>query len=340
MKFINRTKEMADLKAYFTQEPNALLFVYGPKSSGKSTLLQKMVTELPHDQFTINFMNLREVLIYDFRTFLESFFPKTLYGKVKDVADGVTFNIGFFGLDVDDEKLAKHNPFKVMGEKLRSAHARGTQPILIVDEIQLLKNIYVNSTRYLLDELFNLFVSLTKTAHVAHVVLATSDSYFIEDLYHNVKLAQAAKFYCVDHFSHERVREWLSAEQWTEAEIETLWNSLEGSPWEIQEVLLQRQQGKSVEEACQSFINAKYAQIADYLFRLEADKESVFYQVLEDIIHTGYCRLADITDKTTGRALLKEMVAQDFWFYRVEEQTIVANAKSYVWAFKKLINHT
>ena len=73
MKFINRTKEMADLKAYFTQEPNALLFVYGPKSSGKSTLLQKMVTELPHDQFTINFMNLREVLIYDFRTFLSKF---------------------------------------------------------------------------------------------------------------------------------------------------------------------------------------------------------------------------------------------------------------------------
>jgi len=70
MKFINRQTEIAFLSKYFVSEPNSLLFVYGPKSSGKSVLLTKVVNELDQETFTINFMNLREVLIYDFKTFL------------------------------------------------------------------------------------------------------------------------------------------------------------------------------------------------------------------------------------------------------------------------------
>jgi len=35
MKFVNRQAEISYLFHYFTSEPNALLFVYGPKSSGK-----------------------------------------------------------------------------------------------------------------------------------------------------------------------------------------------------------------------------------------------------------------------------------------------------------------
>ncbi len=41
MKFWDREKEKEELKAYLKSEPNAILFVYGPKSSGKSTLLKK-----------------------------------------------------------------------------------------------------------------------------------------------------------------------------------------------------------------------------------------------------------------------------------------------------------
>ncbi|MCD6363040.1 MAG: ATP-binding protein, partial [Synergistetes bacterium] len=38
MKFWNREKEIKWLKKYLQTEPNAILFIYGPKSSGKSTL--------------------------------------------------------------------------------------------------------------------------------------------------------------------------------------------------------------------------------------------------------------------------------------------------------------
>jgi uncharacterized protein len=339
MKFVNRVQEMQDLRGYFAQEPNALLFVYGPKSSGKSALLQKLVAELPPDRFVVNFMNLREVLIYDFNTFLDTFFPKTLYGKVKDVADGVTFNIGFFGLNVEDEKLVKQNPFKVMGDKLRAACARGKQPVIVLDEIQILKNIYVNSTRYLLDELFNLFVSLTKTGNVAHVVVATSDSYFIEELYNHAKLKKTMELYLIDHLSRAAVADWLAEEGLSASESELVWQHLGGCPWEIQQLLKGRGRYDTLEEACAFFVHDEYGKLVDYVFNMEPRKEKMLRTVIEKIVKDGDCHITDLPEKAAGAELLKEMVAHDFWFYRIDQQRILANSQSLYRAFEKLVGN-
>ena len=43
MKFWDREKERKWLKHYLLTEPNAILFVYGPKSSGKTTLPMKVI---------------------------------------------------------------------------------------------------------------------------------------------------------------------------------------------------------------------------------------------------------------------------------------------------------
>ncbi|MBI4648337.1 MAG: ATP-binding protein, partial [Bacteroidia bacterium] len=107
MKFIDRKPEIKYLKNHFESEPNALLFLYGPKSSGKSTLLSQAINKIDTKKYVINFLDLREVLIYDFNSFLDTFFPKSLYGKVKDIADGITLNIGFFGINVGDDKILK-----------------------------------------------------------------------------------------------------------------------------------------------------------------------------------------------------------------------------------------
>jgi len=58
MKFVNRQAEIAYLFHYFTSEPNALLFVYGPKSSGKTTLLNQVIMQLEENQYVINFLDL------------------------------------------------------------------------------------------------------------------------------------------------------------------------------------------------------------------------------------------------------------------------------------------
>jgi AAA+ ATPase superfamily predicted ATPase len=61
-----------------------------------------------------------------------------------------------------------------------------------IDELQKLKNIYFNGDgkgdKSLLNELFNLFVHLTKVRHLCHVICLTSNTLFIEEIYRNSKV--------------------------------------------------------------------------------------------------------------------------------------------------------
>ena len=38
------------------------------------------------------------------------------------------------------------------------------------------------------------------------------------------------------------------------------------------------------------------------------------------------------------KELIKMMVAHDIWFYKADEQKILANSQSIYWAFDKLVN--
>ena len=62
------------MKHYLQTEPNAILFVYGPKSSGKTTLLMKVVEDLPKEKFIYYWFDLREKLIVGYESVVELFF--------------------------------------------------------------------------------------------------------------------------------------------------------------------------------------------------------------------------------------------------------------------------
>jgi AAA+ ATPase superfamily predicted ATPase len=338
VKFVNREKEIKYLNDHFESEPNSLLFLYGPKSSGKSTLLSKVVEELDNRNYAVNYLDLRGILIYDFNSFLDIFFPKTLYGKVKDIAEGVTINTGFFGISVDDEKMLKQNAFKIMEDKLKSAMEKGKNPVIVIDEIQLLRNIALNGERYLIDELFNLFVRLTKVIHVAHIVLSTSDSYYLNEIYNSSRLQKTSQFLFVDHFSRDEVEQWLLEESFTQSEIDTVWHYIGGCPWEISELIIQKSQGKSVEKVALDFVNDEYSKIREYRnILIEKELHEKFDRIIEVIVEKGYYLRNEQEDVKQVNALLKEMLAHDFWFYKTDEQKIIANSKSIWWAFEKLI---
>ena len=50
MSYWNRVKETTDLVKHINDVPNSILFVYGPKSSGKSTTMMKIISESPKDK--------------------------------------------------------------------------------------------------------------------------------------------------------------------------------------------------------------------------------------------------------------------------------------------------
>ena len=325
--FINREQDMRYLRQWLESEPDALLFVYGPKSSGKSTLMMKVVEALDEKCYAVNYMNLRGVLIYDFESFLQTFFQKTPQGQVREILSGLTLNIGFFNVSVDDEALLGKNAFKVMEDQLRKAVKKGLRPVIVLDEIQLLKNIELNGKRHLLDELFNLFIRLTKETHLAHVILLTSDSYYIEEIYNHAKLSKTTEFYLLDHLPRSDTEAWLHAEGWDEDQIQTLWEHIGGSPWEIGRILEHVKNGKSVEQACQDRVNDQYGKLKEFHRKRLTDEQ----RLLADRVHKTLLRekLADANAFGTEiDPLIAKMVAHDFWFYIADRQEIVANSES------------
>ncbi|MDQ7023173.1 MAG: ATP-binding protein [Candidatus Gracilibacteria bacterium] len=122
---------------------------------------------------------------------------------MKEIVSGVKFNFGFFGWDLDDEKMFKSNIFGVMLEKLKKAKEKGIQPVIILDEFQYLKNIFFDKENnlFLIEELFKFFISITKQYNLAHVVCLTSDSYYMEELYSDTKLSNTSDFYLMEHLS-------------------------------------------------------------------------------------------------------------------------------------------
>jgi hypothetical protein len=334
LKFINRQKEQSDLRIHLSEEPNAILFLYGPKSCGKTALLKKVINALDPNAYAVNYLDLREVIIYDFKTFLNVFFPQSLRGKVKDILSGVTFNMGFFGVDVEEESLLKENAFKLMVDKLAAVRKRGVQPVIVIDEIQLLRPIYLNGERYLIDELFNLFIALTKVNHLAHVICATSDSYFIEELYGNAKLSKTCNFYKVDHLSHTDVMDWLTnQEKLSSEDTRYIWDRLGGSPWEIWQVLTSRANGLSLEESVEIRLQDMTSRTIEFFRRLNPDEQVLFETVSKAIAEEGVYK-RDYKDSLNP--LLQKTIAQDLWFFDPFPQCVMANSESLRWAFRRM----
>ncbi len=77
MKFYDREKELNYLKTYCQLEPNSILFVYGHKSSGKSTVMRRVIKELENSNIVFFYYNLRKYATPTKDEFLRVFFEKS-----------------------------------------------------------------------------------------------------------------------------------------------------------------------------------------------------------------------------------------------------------------------
>ncbi len=248
--FINRQEEMAYLKSWMAERPKQILFFYGPKSSGKTTLIYKYVERHLADEqkFSVKLFNLRKVLIVNYEDFLQRFFQ--LEEPVsKDTRMMREYSVKVFKLTMETQKKIRArelDPFDVMEAELKALNARGIKPVLIVDELQALDFIYFNGQRELIKELLNFFVAMTKESHLCHILLSSSDGYFIEKLYNDSKLRKTAKLFEVDYLPKEDIVYWLTHLEkescirdyvLSTSQIEMIWEHLGGSIWEISALL-------------------------------------------------------------------------------------------------------
>ena len=211
--FINRKTELQALRDWIAELPHNLLFIYGPKSSGKTTLLMEFVRNNLNDaNYDIKHFNLRELLITSYKDFIRSFF-RIDYDKSKgDVKEVRSYSLPFFRLSVEVLKGMEStdlDALAVMKIELQKSAAQGRRPVIIIDELQALEGIYMNGQRELLKELFNFFVAISKESHLCHVIIASSDGYFIERIYNDSKLKKTSKFLSVDYLNEDDIYFWL-----------------------------------------------------------------------------------------------------------------------------------
>jgi len=251
--FINREEELAFLKGRLNERPESILFIHGPKSSGKTTLLYKFLEQTQKEQkLDVKFLDLRKTFTIVYEDFLKAFFQVETKGEKKEkLASNI--NIGFFKIDASVERkiLEKRaDPFKVMETEFLDLTRKGIKPVLIIDELQALDKVYLDNDkdRQLITALFNFFVAMTKQSHLAHILIASSDGYFLNTIYNDSKLKKCSDFYKVDYLPKKDVMEWLlNLDKYSRIkdytlnreDAEKIWDVLGGSMWEIQHILSQ-----------------------------------------------------------------------------------------------------
>jgi len=248
--FINRKKELKFLSDRIHEEPNEILFIYGPKSSGKTTLLMKFIELYLNDKhYNLKHFNLREVLIANYIDFIQAFFEVDYSKSSQEIKQRADYSLKVFKLSKEIKQSLENkilDPFVVMKKELQKIVKKGKRPIIIIDELQALEDIYMNGQRELLKELFNFFVAMTKESHLCHVIIASSDGYFMKRIYEDSKLSKTSDFFAVEYLNEEDTKYWLrhldsesgiQKLQLSDSQIELIWKFIGGSMWEISNLL-------------------------------------------------------------------------------------------------------
>jgi len=351
--FINRISEQKYINDYLTDTPSSILFIYWPKSTWKTTLIKKVLNNLDHSIYDIQYINMREILLTSFTDFKNLFFPKDLMWKWKILPKKFSINskipmwweFGFLW-DKEDENVLERDVFQLMIRKITQLNEKWIKPVIILDEFQYLKNIIIEKDIRswekkdieLVEELFKFFISITKQNNQAYVVCLTSDSYYIEELYHHAKLKNTSKYYLVDHLEKKDIEKWLWEDEKLNKEIvEYFWENLWGSVWEIWQGLMDYKNTLDYKTWVEKLIKDEYAKIFDLLkFKkiFTEEEKTVFKEISLKIAKNWYYITIDWD--WVDFDLIKKLVDIDIWFYNAVEQKITANSQTVRKAFEKM----
>ena len=349
--FINRQKELTDLRLFIDKRPAEILFIHGPKSSGKTTLLYKFFEQIQNEQkLNVKFLDLRKTFTNVYDDFLKTFFQVEKKGEKKETLSS-NINIGVFKIDASVEKkiLEKRaDPFKVMEAELLNLTQQGIKPVLILDELQALDKIYLDNDkeRQLITALFNFFVAMTKQAHLAHIIIASSDGYFLNTVYNDSKLKKCSEFFKVDYLKKEDVMEWLlNLEKYSkikdytlsETDAEKIWDTVGGSMWEIQAILTGLFENP-IDDVLRLY-KKKIKGMIEFNIGTDMRKEKILEVFLEketahvkDFLH---CQIP----ANELESLLQDMVRNNILYFDPTEAVYYPQGKSYYWGIRLYFGH-
>lgn len=331
--FINRKQELAFLHDRIAKRPNEILFLCGPKSSGKTTLLYKFIEEIQQEKikkYDVKHFNLREMMVVNYSDFVRTFFlTDRSHGQAVEtkIAQSLAVNLHFFNISSETENLIREqrvDPFHIMKEELQKLAAKNIRPIIIVDELQALEGIYMNGQRELLKEVFNFFVAMTKESHLCHIIIASSDGYFLQRIYDDSKLKKTSSFFEVDYLTKEDTVCWLNNLEkesaikeyvLSEKQIEMIWDFWGGSCWEVNSFLgdlqYEARDGKIADDVIARLLEQqKQNKLGLFEFYVTKEKQSQLFFAIDKLVQKSpkfkAANLFPLLDKFYTKDELKE----------------------------------
>ncbi|WP_456472728.1 ATP-binding protein [Methanocaldococcus sp.] len=270
--------------------------------------------------------------------FLTIFFEKS---DKKYIPNKLEINLKIFKLGIEENFNFK-NPslndvFAKINESINAVIEEGKKPVLVIDELQKLKNIYFNGNnkegKSLLNELFNLFVHLTKVRHLCHVICLTSDTLFIEEIYQSSTLENASKYYLIDWLSKEDIKKILKEEEFSKDEIDYCINYL-SLPYEISDLIENKKLGLSVEETIRQWINVEKDRIK-YVIRNNLNYKDEIINILSLFKDSPTLKNDDLDDELFGT--VKLLINNEILFYDVVNGIIKPTSIKKWYAIRELI---
>jgi AAA+ ATPase superfamily predicted ATPase len=195
--------------------------------------------------------------------------------------------------------------------------------------------------RQVIIELFNFFVAMTKESHLAHIIIASSDGYFLNTVYTDSRLKQSSKFYKVDFLPKEDVMEWLlNLEKYskikdyslTEEDAEKIWDTVGGSMWEIQDILDNLFE-KPIDNVL-TLHKKKMKGIISYYIGADDKKE----KILGLFLKKDRADIRDFVKEGLGKDevenLLRDAVRNNILYFDPVDALYYPQARSYQWGIK------
>ncbi len=279
MRFYNRKKEINEIKAILSEEPNFVYFVYGPINSGKTTLLTRVFEELP-ENYVVFYFNFRGFNIQEVGDLIRVLF-EVEYGKGKEAVKEILKEFLKKGKKVIEEPVGIPIPeklfdylfgkekksedvFRYLEQLFREVVRNKKRPVFVLDELQSIKEVLNTAGRPLIYELFNFMVRLTKETHLCHCFCATSDCLFIEDVYSNARLEGRAEYILVDDLDKERAFEVY--EEFGFEDKELVWDYIGGKFSDMIKLFERKKRGEGEREALLKMFKDERARL-EILFR-------------------------------------------------------------------------
>ncbi len=344
--FINREEEIAFLKDWINYIPKEILWIYGPKSTGKTSLIEYVIEkELTSnlkifDRYWIKYINFRGLMIGSYDSFINSFFEEA-EGEEDDFSAEVKagFNIGVIKLEantLEKIKSKKKNLFNELIEKLKKINKI---KLIAIDEIQTLEAIYYNGEKELLKEFLNFCVRLTKETHLSHVIILSSNTIFIERIYNDARLKLTSEFKKIDHLGKETTFEYLEykmKELNSSLDKELIWEYLGGCIPLIQKMFRKIKSFDLLKKYLDGEVEIILSEIIDVMRRFLSEQEKKeFKKLAKIIIDKGFFEIKE-SDSDIMVKIIDFLAQKEIFFYDPLTRKVTGNNRLYEKAFERL----